>query len=455
MELNSRNKSLVTTIVFASHMFASAFGFCQSPNLLEKAVSYSAPKHIHELRELILAKNYPRLGRLLKEELGKTITLEEVEQLAQKYKANGLLRAIQATRVLGRDLNEERIRIGLTRGEFFQMALFIERGLESPIQKKQYYLPKSETGFSSSIEYDPLTKKTFILLDGYKNAYIGEGAFKVVTKSLLYTTDHIEVVARGEELTPKLRELEITKLLVGASGVFDIVACTRHTVGSKKYTSIYSRIYSPGALRTAFDEKYKFSLYEKERIALSLLNGLSELHKRKIVHRDLSSRNYLINIPKGKPGRRNIKAAVADLGRAMYAKDAAFTKVQGNTTFTPPEGIFKDKMRGSKYYAADVYALGCVLYQLFYDEDPKWKNSEYVKNTKVPEKIRYKELVEGIDRYTKSRRNELEHKKVSGHISAKEEFEYLILRMVNPDPKKRGSMLQLSQEMQRIVNRGQ
>lgn len=454
MKIQTKSTAFFAKIVFASIICTSSFGFCNSLQLQEKAASLRSPSVLSELRQAIQAKNYPQVGRLLKDSLGDSITLEQVEQLAQQYKANGILQAITATRVLSRDINEERIRIGITRGEFFQMALFIERELQNHIQKNQNYFFKKKTGFSSSIQYDPETKKVFILLDGYEKAYIGEGAFKVVTKAILYTTNHLEIVARGEERTPKLRELEITKQLVGAPGIFEITACARHKIGSKSYTDIYSKIYSPGSLRTAFDEKYEFSYYEKERIALSLLNGLHQLHKRKIVHRDLSSRNYLINIPKGKPGKRDISVGVSDLGRAIYTKEAANTKVQGNTSFTSPEAIFRNKMRGSDYYASDVYALGLVLYQLFYDEDPKWKNSDFVKNTQVSEKMRYNVLVKRIDHYTKSRRSELAKKKASGKITPREEFEYLVLRMVNPNPKARGTMLELSQEMQRIVNRG-
>ncbi len=411
---------------------------------------------IYDVAQAIKERNHVRLGELLKDTLGKKVTLGDVEKIAKEQHSAIILRAIQATRALIAKEEAQRRQLGLTRGDFIQMALFIESALPSLVQKNKHYFPMGKTHFSSSIEYDPQTKNIFLLLDGCdsEKTYIGEGAYKVVTKALKYSLTRPEIVARADEKDARKNELQITKMLKGAPGIFDIKACTSHKKGSTEYSSIYSKIYNRGSLRDAFDAHVEFSFYEKERIALSLLQGLHELHKRKIVHRDLSARNYLINIPPGKPGRRAIVAAVADLGRALYSKEAAKTKVQGNTSYTSPEAIFKKKMRGSDYFGSDVYALGLVLYQLFYDKRAKWQDSYYVKNTELSEKIRSKILVKRINKYTSSRRRQLDKKKAQNSLSPSEDFEYLIYQMIEPNPKKRGSIFNHLIQMQRIISRG-
>ena len=439
-------------LIFASVLFSSMprFTIAAGEIYIQKSLL------IQEVAQAIKERNHARLGELLKDNLGKKVTLGEVEKIAHEQHSNVVARAVEATRALVAKEENQRRMLDITRGDFIQMALFIEASLPLLVQKNKHYFPREKTHFSSSIEYDPQTQNVFLLLDGCdkEKTYIGEGAYKVVTKALKYSRTLPEIVARADEKDARENELQITKRLKGSPGIFDIKACTSHKKGSTEYSSIYSKIYNRGSLRDAFDAHVQFSFYEKERIALSLIQGLHELHKRKIVHRDLSARNYLIDIPPGKPGRRAITAAVADLGRAIYSKVAAKTKVQGNTSYTSPEAIFVKKMRGAGYFGSDVYALGLVLYQLFYDKRAKWQDSYYVKNTKLSEKLRAKILVKRINKYTASRRRQLDKKKAQNRLSPSEDFEHLIYQMIEPNPKKREPILKHLIQMQRIVKRG-
>jgi serine/threonine protein kinase len=185
------------------------------------------------------------------------------------------------------------------------------------------------------------------------------------------------------------------------------------------------------------------------KVALDLLTGLSTMHKKGIVHRDLGDGNYLINIPHGKPSKRNIVACIADFGRADYAKNVAHNLVQARTTYTPPEGLYLKKMNSNDYFKSDVFALGIAFYRLFYGKLAPWQDTHYVTDTHHSLHHRYKELKARVKKGTKARRTYLANKT----CSPKQEFEYLILRMLHTNPEKRGTATQLQKKMKKIFAR--
>lgn len=411
-------------------------------------VAFVCVEGSEDIQRLVEEKKYGELGRYVKRRLGSTVTLSELHNIAVKQKSKSLLRASLATK------NFKKIKsdLGVSTGAFFQIALFIETDLKKYIAHNRNFLPKSVTKLSNAIEHDPKGKRTFIVLDHSKKNFIGEGAVKTVYKSILYHPKMPEVVARGEQSRAIKREIQITRLLQGSSGIFSIKGFGKHKEHGKEKIAIYSKLYHPGALQTAFEKGEKFSLYEKMSIALNILKGLDALHSRHIVHRDLGARNYLIDIPHGKAGKRKIVAGIADLERANFSREVADTKVQGNTKYTAPEGLFRSQMKGSDYYASDVYAVGLVFYRLFYGKIPVWQDTSYVKEVFGNVSFRHKQLVCRIERATGARKNHLARKASWGKISKKEAFEYMILRMVDPNPKKRGTAKELRAKMERLIS---
>ena len=90
-------------------------------------------------------------------------------------------------------------------------------------------------------------------------------------------------------------------------------------------------------------------------IILQICRGLKEIHDHKIIHRDLTPDNILIN--------ENNKIKIGDFGVSKmlsthknYAKSNA-----GKLHYNAPE-IEKNE----KYdYKVDIYSLGCIMYELF------------------------------------------------------------------------------------------
>lgn len=389
----------------------------------------------------------------MQENSNTTIKIKDLKKIALQHDATYLLSAIEAAQ----SVDKQKMRsLGVTNRKFLQTALFIEAILPKYIQRKHFYLTKEQTALPFSIEYDPETQNVFIILDENPKTHIGSGANKIVTKAILYNRNKSEIVARGLQTRVRKTELAMMNTFRSTPGIMEVLACTKYKVSGITYRAIYSKLYNAGSLSTAFKAKHRFSLYEKMKIALNILHGLKELHAKDIAHFDIAGTNCLIEIPPGKPGKRNVVAVLADLGRAnSITTQLKKTKVQGHPPYIPPEGVFTDKMKGKDYFYSDIYATGCIFYKLFYNKPAPWQDAKYIKNKTLSKYVIHRRLVERIQRYTAACRDYLDLRVTQvneiGPLSNSEAFEHLILRMVHPDPYKRGTAAELHQELEEII----
>lgn len=399
-----------------------------------------------KIRSDVRSKKYDKLGFFLKNHHVHSHTdLKKLQKIARQEHSQSLSNAVKATN----SFKKIRGGLGISSGVFLQTALFMETSLKHHVAHKNYYIQKRKTGLYRTLEYDPHNKKTFVILDGFKSAFLGQGAKKTAYKSIQYINTKSQVVARAQQESKMDRELKITKHLRHAPGIVELKGTGRHKKHGKKYTTIYSKLYTTGTVKTLFKKKIHLSLYEKVKIAFHMLQGLESMHKRCIVHRDLSAKNFFITIPHGKPGRRNIKAVLADFGWSQYIKNMFHKKAQANMKNTAPEGIFFNKMKGSQYFATDVYAVGLVLYRLIYKQRPSWQDIS-ISSSRVSH---YKHLCAAINKKTHSRRNSLAHKKIHSTLTNKERFEYIIHRMIHIRPWVRPSASKLCRELQSLLKR--
>lgn len=112
-------------------------------------------------------------------------------------------------------------------------------------------------------------------------------------------------------------------------------------------------------------------------IIMSICDIVGELHKKKVLHRDLAPDNIMICL--------GGKVKLIDFGAARLAeKDNKLTKVL-KMGFAPPEQYSSDKEQGEY---TDVYALGATLYRMVTGEMPEEATNRKVEdNLKKPQEL--------------------------------------------------------------------
>ena len=95
------------------------------------------------------------------------------------------------------------------------------------------------------------------------------------------------------------------------------------------------------------------------KVALSVLDALKELHKGKIVHRDVSPDNIFIVSSGAEPGKFRVK--LIDFGAARFSagEEEKTLSIILKPGYAPPEQ-YRNKSRQGPW--TDIYAVGAVLY---------------------------------------------------------------------------------------------
>jgi serine/threonine-protein kinase len=118
------------------------------------------------------------------------------------------------------------------------------------------------------------------------------------------------------------------------------------------------------SLRTRLDREQQLPVDEAVRLTTALAAALDYAHRHGVVHRDIKPANILLH--DGEP-------MVADFGIALAVGNAGGDRLTetglslGTPQYMSPEQAMGDKPVGP---AADVWALGCVLYEMLAGEAP-------------------------------------------------------------------------------------
>ncbi|KAK3406106.1 hypothetical protein EUGRSUZ_K02287 [Eucalyptus grandis] len=95
-------------------------------------------------------------------------------------------------------------------------------------------------------------------------------------------------------------------------------------------------------------------------IARQVLNGLDQLHSRKIIHRDIKPSNLLVN------SKMEVKIADFGVSKIMCRTLEACDSYVGTCAYMSPERFDPDSNGGSyNGYAGDVWGLGLTLLELY------------------------------------------------------------------------------------------
>ncbi|XP_053491266.1 serine/threonine-protein kinase 36-like isoform X1 [Ictalurus furcatus] len=113
--------------------------------------------------------------------------------------------------------------------------------------------------------------------------------------------------------------------------------------------------------------EYDGSLPESQvrEIACQLVSALYYLHSHRILHRDMKPQNILL----GKGGV--VKLCDFGFARAMSVSTLVLTSIKGTPLYMSPELVKKKPYD----HTADLWSLGCILYELHTGEPPFYTNS--------------------------------------------------------------------------------
>jgi len=215
---------------------------------------------------------------------------------------------------------------------------------------------------------------------------LGEGSFGEV----------VEVEWQGQKAAQKLFKsldsrnfLVEAKILAGLSHP-NIVQIFGVCIGGRDCSIVMEVMHGDlrGAINDAFDQRTCTSYHRKQSfalpVALDLMLQMAEamqyLHRKKITHRDLKSRNILINpaqIPEiAKAGYMDVK--VADFGTSKIINATITISPQtlmiGTTRWMAPEVMFESEEDSiqTKYYPlkSDVYSYAMTCYEILSGRTP-------------------------------------------------------------------------------------
>lgn len=114
-------------------------------------------------------------------------------------------------------------------------------------------------------------------------------------------------------------------------------------------------------------ERTNLTLKDKYYISYQVIAGLAYLHSRDIIHRDIKPANILLNKRNG-----DYLAKISDFGLSRSTGcvySSGITDVAYSLLYRPPEILLMPPDEMARYYLpADIWALGCTLYELFIGE---------------------------------------------------------------------------------------
>ena len=146
-----------------------------------------------------------------------------------------------------------------------------------------------------------------------------------------------------------------------AAGLDHPNICTVYEFDHADETSFISMAYIEGWSLKKKLESGPFELEEALGIAEQVAEGLSEAHKRGIVHRDIKSANVMVT--------ERGQAKIMDFGLARVAGSTLLTKdgsTMGTVAYMSPEQAKGEEVD----HRTDIWSLGVVLYEMLTGELP-------------------------------------------------------------------------------------
>ncbi|KAK3796590.1 hypothetical protein RRG08_057839 [Elysia crispata] len=195
---------------------------------------------------------------------------------------------------------------------------------------------------------------------------IGEGSFGKVYKGRKKFTSQIVAL----KFIPKMGKSD--KELKGLRREIDIMRGLKHdniielldSFDTDKEVVVVTDC-AEGELFQILEDDANLPEDQVRTIAAQLVSALYYLHSHRILHRDMKPQNILL----GKGGV--IKLCDFGFARGMSTNTLVLTSIKGTPLYMSPE-LVEEKPYD---HTADLWALGCILYELFAGTPPFYTNS--------------------------------------------------------------------------------
>jgi serine/threonine protein kinase len=207
---------------------------------------------------------------------------------------------------------------------------------------------------------------------------IGRGGMGVVYRATQVNLDRsvaIKVLAPELAHDPSYRE-RFTREARHAAGLEHPNVVPVHATGQSadEGTTFLVMRYVPGAdLRTVIRDQGRLDPLHAASILAQVASALDAAHRRGLVHRDVKPANILVT----RNEREHVYLTDFGLTKAL-ATDAVMTRTGmwvGTVDYIAPEQLRGGDVDGR----ADVYSLGCVLYEMLTGEIPYPRDTDAAK----------------------------------------------------------------------------
>ncbi|XP_035482236.2 serine/threonine-protein kinase 36 isoform X1 [Scophthalmus maximus] len=195
---------------------------------------------------------------------------------------------------------------------------------------------------------------------------VGEGSYGRVYKGRKKFTGQVVAlkfmpkVGRSEkELRSLKREIEIMRDLQHPNIV------QLYDSFETKTEVVVVTEYAEGQLFHILEDEGSLVESQVQEIACQLVSALYYLHSHRILHRDMKPQNILL----GKSGV--VKLCDFGFARAMSVSTMVLTSIKGTPLYMSPE-LVEEKPYD---HTADLWSLGCILYELHTGAPPFYTNS--------------------------------------------------------------------------------
>lgn len=183
-------------------------------------------------------------------------------------------------------------------------------------------------------------------------------AIKAVSSKKLSNSSKLRELFNGErEALEKIKSIHVISL----AATFETNSCD----------CIAMEFCNGGTLKGYLQQRGRLQEQECLIFMIQLLQGLSDMHKCRVMHRDFKAENILLHYPKDK--NQSVILKICDLGFAKALKDSGVAETILGTPATKAPEVMEGKLYG---FEADLFSLGVVAFEMLLGRPPFPGNTE-------------------------------------------------------------------------------